>query len=158
MFYGGGGYIAAILILRDDAEASEPVAGRARRDARDDGARAGVGALTVRLYGIYFALLTLAFAQMVYFIVEQAKDGPTVTTGCRRCPTRSCRSAPRTIDLTTHLPSLALGRSETSATCSCGTSSPGSCCSLVIVLFRMLTRSQFGEVLDAIRENEQRSV
>ncbi|MDB5028344.1 MAG: transporter permease, partial [Candidatus Eremiobacteraeota bacterium] len=74
MFYGSGGYIAAILLLR--AMPHHPNLWLAILGATlfTSVLALLVGAVTVRLYGIYFALLTLAFAQMVFFIVEQAKE------------------------------------------------------------------------------------
>jgi hypothetical protein len=70
MFYGGGGYVAAILLLR--AMPQHPNLWLAVLGATLVTAVMAllVGAVTVRLYGIYFALLTLAFAQMVFFIGE----------------------------------------------------------------------------------------
>ena len=68
-----------------------------------------VGAVTVRLYGIYFALLTLAFAQMVFFIVEQAKDWTNGDDGLQGLPNALMPLGPWTIDLTTHLPAINLG-------------------------------------------------
>ena len=59
---------------------------RSARRSRPRSSPCAIGALTVRLYGIYFALLTLAFAQMVYFIVEQGKDWTNGDDGIQSIP------------------------------------------------------------------------
>ena len=157
MFYGGGAYIAAILMLR--AMPQHPNLWLAV-----GGATLGtlvmavlVGAVTVRLYGIYFALLTLAFAQMVYFIVEQAKDWTNGDDGLQALPNALLPIGPWNLDLTTHLPAFPLGPFGDLSDLRMWYVFAGICLLLVLLLFRMLTRSQFGEVLGAIRENEQRS-
>ena len=68
-----------------------------------------IGALTVRLYGIYFALLTLAFAQMVYFIIEQGKDWTNGDDGIQSIPNALVALGAWNIDLTTPLPAIDLG-------------------------------------------------
>ncbi len=157
MFYGGGGYIAAILILR--AMPQHPNLWLAVLGATLATAIIAilVGALTVRLYGIYFALLTLAFAQMIYFIVEQAKDWTNGDDGLQSLPNAVLPIGPWHIDLTTHLPSLNLGIFGDLGELRLWYVFAGIVLLLVLMFIRALTRSQFGEVLDAIRENEQRS-
>jgi branched-chain amino acid transport system permease protein len=157
MFYGGGGYLAAILLVRVAPQ-------HPNLWLCVIGATAGtailailVGAVTVRLYGIYFALLTLAFAQMVYFIVEQAKDWTNGDDGLQALPNALLPIGPWNVDLTTHLPSLNLGPFGDVGELRLWYIFAGVCLLLVLMLSRMLTRSQFGEVLGAIRENEQRS-
>ncbi|HWT04791.1 MAG TPA: hypothetical protein VN224_03470, partial [Xanthomonadales bacterium] len=71
MFYGGGGYIAAIIVVRAMPQHSNTWLAVIGATLVTTVLAVLIGALTVRLYGFYFALLTLAFAQMVYFIVEQ---------------------------------------------------------------------------------------
>jgi branched-chain amino acid transport system permease protein len=157
MFYGGGGYIAAILVMR--AMPQHPNLWLAVAGATIGTAILAVlvGAVTVRLYGIYFALLTLAFAQMVFFIVEQAKDWTNGDDGLQALPNALLPIGPWNIDLTTHLPTVNLGPFGDLGELRLWYIFAGVCLLLVLVLFRMLTRSQFGEVLGAIRENEQRS-
>ncbi|HZX68326.1 MAG TPA: branched-chain amino acid ABC transporter permease, partial [Candidatus Elarobacter sp.] len=157
MFYGGGGYLAAILLLRVSPQ-------HPNLWLCVLGATAGtailamiIGAVTVRLYGIYFALLTLAFAQMVYFIVEQAKDWTNGDDGLQALPNALLPIGPWTVDLTTHLPSFNLGPFGDVGELRLWYIFAGICLVLVLLFARMLTRSQFGEVLGAIRENEQRS-
>jgi branched-chain amino acid transport system permease protein len=158
MFYGGGGYIAAILILRTMPTHPNLWLAVLVATLVTTALALAVGSLTVRLYGIYFALLTLAFAQMIYFIVEQAKDFTNGDDGLQDLPNATLPLGTANVDLTTHLPSLALGPFGNLADLQLWYIFAGIVLLLVLVLFRTLTRSQFGEVLDAIRENEQRSV
>ncbi|HTD36084.1 MAG TPA: branched-chain amino acid ABC transporter ATP-binding protein/permease [Candidatus Limnocylindrales bacterium] len=157
MFYGGGGYVAAILILRfmpNNPNLWLAVLGAVLATTV---LALLVGALTVRLYGIYFALLTLAFGQMIYFIVEQAKDWTNGDDGLQALPNAILPFGRWQLDLTTHLPALNLGPFGDLSELRIWYVFAGIVLLLVLVFFRSLTRSQFGEVLDAIRENEQRS-
>ena len=79
--------------------------------------------MTVRLYGIYFALLTLAFAQMVFFIVEQAKDWTNGDDGLQSFPNALLPIGPWNVDLSAPLPSVELGTFGNLGDISCGTSS-----------------------------------
>ncbi|MEA2721989.1 MAG: branched-chain amino acid transport system ATP-binding protein livM, partial [Candidatus Eremiobacteraeota bacterium] len=157
MFYGGGGYIAAILLLRVSPQHPNlwlAVIGATLATAV---LAVLVGAVTVRLYGIYFALLTLAFAQMIFFIVEQAKDWTNGDDGLQSLPNALLPVGAWNIDLTAHLPSVNLGPFGDLGELRLWYIFAGLCLLLVLLLSRMLIRSQFGEVLGAIRENEQRS-
>ena len=109
MFYGVGGYVAAILLLR--AMPGHPNLWLAVIGATVVATALAllVGAVAVRLYGIYLALLTLAFAQMVYFIVEQAKDWTNGDDGLQSIPNALLPIGPWQIDLQTALPAAALG-------------------------------------------------
>jgi branched-chain amino acid transport system permease protein len=158
MFYGGGGYIAAILILRTMPNHPNLWLAMLVATLVMTVLAMAIGALTVRLYGIYFALLTLAFAQMVYFIVEQAKGWTNGDDGLQALPNAILPLGTANVDLTTHLPSVGLGVFGNLGDLQLWYVFAGLVLLVVIVLFRTLTRSQFGEVLDAIRENEQRSV
>jgi branched-chain amino acid transport system permease protein len=115
-----------------------------------------IGALTVRLYGIYFALLTVAFAQMFYFIVFQWRDltqGDDGLQGITAPPLWFLTN----IDLTTTFPPLALGPFGNLSDVHYWYAFAAIVTLLVVAFMRVLIRSQFGEVLAAIRENEQRS-
>lgn len=109
MFYGGGGYVAAILLQQ--AMPNHPNLWLALGAATLAMALLGIviGAVTVRLYGIYFALLTLAFAQMIFFITEQAKAWTNGDDGLQNFPNALMPLGPWTIDLTTNLPKVDLG-------------------------------------------------
>jgi branched-chain amino acid transport system permease protein len=157
MFYGGGGYIAAILVLRTMPQHANVWLAMLGATLATAVLAVLIGALTVRLYGIYFALLTLAFAQMIYFIVEQAKDWTNGDDGLQSLPNAILPLGGWNIDLTTHLPSVNLGILGNLGDLQLWYVFAGIVLLLVLLFIRALTRSQFGEVLDAIRENEQRS-
>jgi branched-chain amino acid transport system permease protein len=158
MFYGGGGYVAAILLLR--AMPQHPNLWLAVLGATLVTAVLAilVGIVTVRLYGIYLALLTLAFAQMVFFIVEQAKDWTNGDDGLQSIPNAALPIGPWNIDLTTSFPSFNLGPLGDLGDIKLWYVFAALVLIAVLWFVRTLTRSQFGEVLTAIRENEQRSV
>ena len=158
MFYGGGGYIAAILVLRTMPTHPNLWLAILVATLVTTLLAMAIGALTVRLYGIYFALLTLAFAQMVYFIVEQAKDWTNGDDGLQALPNATLPLGTANVDLTAHFPSVNLGIFGDLGDLQLWYVFAGFMLLVVLVLFRMLTRSQFGEVLGAIRQNEQRSV
>jgi len=115
-----------------------------------------IGALTVRLYGIYFALLTLAFAQMFYFVVFQWRDltqGDDGLQGITAPPLWFFAN----IDLTQSFPALDLGPFGNLNDVHYWYVFAAVMILLVIAFMRTLIRSQFGEVLAAIREHEERS-
>ena len=158
MFYGGGGYIAAILLMRLMPQHPNlwiAVLGATLATAL---LAVAIGAMTVRLYGIYFALLTLAFAQMVFFVVEQAKDWTNGDDGLQSFPHALLPIGPWNIDLTTPLPALDLGPFGNLGDVKLWYVFAALVLLIVLLFVRTLTRSQFGEILSAIRENEQRSV
>ncbi|MBV9438544.1 MAG: branched-chain amino acid ABC transporter ATP-binding protein/permease [Candidatus Eremiobacteraeota bacterium] len=157
MFYGGGGYVAAILLLRTMPQHPNLWLAVLGATLATSVLALAVGALTVRLYGIYFALLTLAFGQMVYFVVEQAKDWTNGDDGLQSLPNALLPLGPWSVDLTTRLPALNLGPLGDLSEIRLWYVFAGIALLLVLLFMRALTRSQFGEVLDAIRENEQRS-
>ena len=121
--------------------------------------RSLIGALVVRLYGIYFALLTLAFAQMVFFIVFQWRDLTNGDDGLQGISTPPLDSASRDSILSSAAVALASARSAISRDVKLLVRrSPRSSLSRRAALHaRRWSRSQFGEVLAAIRENEERS-
>jgi branched-chain amino acid transport system permease protein len=158
MFYGGGGYVAAILLLR--AMPAHPNLWLAVIGATVVTAVLAllVGALTVRLYGIYFALVTLAFAQMVFFIVEQARDWTNGDDGLQSIPNPLLPVGPWGIDLTIGFPAVDLGPFGNLSDIKLWNVFASLVLIGVLLFVRILNRSQFGEVLGAIRENEERSV
>jgi len=157
MFFGGGGYVAAILLAQ--AIPSHPNLWLALGTATFATAALAlvVGAVTVRLYGIYFALLTLAFAQMVFFIAEQAKQWTNGDDGLQNFPNALMPLGPWTIDLSTSFPRIDLGPFGNSGDLQLWYVFAAVALLVVLVGTRVLIRSQFGEVLDAIRENEERA-
>jgi len=158
MFYGGGGYLAAILLMR--AMPAHPNLWLAVLGATLATAllALAVGAVTVRLYGIYFALLTLAFAQMVFFIVEQGGEITGGDDGLQSFPSALMPIGPWNVDLSAALPPVGLGPFGTVGDLKLWYVFAALVLLLVLWFTRALTRSQFGEVLGAIRENEERSL
>lgn len=157
MFYGGGGYVAALLLIR--LMPQHPNLWLAALGATVAATLLAllVGALAVRLYGIYFALLTLAFAQMVFFVVEQAQDWTNGDDGLQNFPTALLPLGPFNLDLGTPLPAFDLGPFGNLSDVKLWYVFAALVLFCVMVGMRTLTRSQFGEVLKAIRENEERS-
>lgn len=98
-----------------------------------------IGSLAIRRQGIYFAMVTLAFAQMVYFFALQAKF-----TGGED----GIQSVPRN-DLFGVIPMA----SNMSLYFLVAAISFGG----ILMIYR-ITASPFGQVLKAIRENEPRAV
>ncbi len=68
MFWGGAGYVAAILVGRAHIDAVLAVAAGV---AYATALALVVGAVCVRRAGIYFAMITLAIAQIEYFLAVQ---------------------------------------------------------------------------------------
>jgi branched-chain amino acid transport system permease protein len=99
----------------------------------------GVGLLAIRRQGIYFAMITLALAQMVYFVCLQAPftGGEDGLQGVPRG--RLFGVIPLASDITMYFVVLAV----------------------FVAVFALIVRvvhSPFGQVLKAIRENEPRAV
>jgi branched-chain amino acid transport system permease protein len=117
-----------------------------------------IGALVVRLYGIYFALLTVAFAQMVYFIVFQARSLTNGDDGLQGITAPPLNFGFAHLDLASALPALPLGPFGDLSDIKYWYVFAAIVTLLVVAFVRTLTHSQFGEALAAIRENEERSV
>lgn len=99
----------------------------------------GIGALAIRRQGIYFAMVTLAFAQMVYFIALQApftggEDGIQAVPRGKLFGLVDLSS-----DFTLYFVVLAIFFGG------------------ILAIYRII-HSPFGQVLKAIRDNEPRSI
>ncbi|GLZ02540.1 branched-chain amino acid ABC transporter permease [Actinomadura sp. NBRC 104412] len=70
-FWGGSAYVTGLIALHSGLPFPVAVAGGAAFAAL---LALPIGFLSVRLTGIYFAMVTLAFAQMVYFVANQWRD------------------------------------------------------------------------------------
>ncbi|GLW66721.1 branched-chain amino acid ABC transporter permease [Actinomadura rubrobrunea] len=70
-FWGGAAYTAGLIALHTGLPFPAAVLGGALLAAL---LAVPIGYLSVRLRGIYFAMVTLAFAQMVYFVANQWRD------------------------------------------------------------------------------------
>jgi branched-chain amino acid transport system permease protein len=157
MFYGGGGYVAGIVVTRFAGGHPNLWLAVLAAIVATSLLALCVGLLVTRLYGIYFALLTLAFAQMVFFIVEQARDWTNGDDGMQNVPTVGLPFFGTTIDLRGGLPALDLGPFGNLSDVKLWYVFAALVTLLVVWFTRILVRSQFGEVLGAIRENEERS-
>ncbi len=156
MFYGVGSYVALLTVSKFFPQFPNMWLAIVLAVLFVSAMAFVIGALTVRLYGIYFALVTLAFAQMFYFIVFQWRDLTQGDDGLQGI------TAPPlwlfwNIDLTTPFPALDLGPFGNLNELHYWYAFVAVVALLVIAFMRVLIRSQFGEVLAAIRENEQRS-
>ena len=156
-FYGVGSYAAALSILRFFPGAQSFALAVIVGVSVAGVAAAIIGALVVRLYGIYFALLTVAFAQMVYFIVFQWRDLTRGDDGLQGIQTPPVNFGFARVDLSGTLPALPLGPFGDLSDIKLWYLYAAVVTFLVIVFVRVLVRSQFGEVLAAIKENEDRS-
>jgi branched-chain amino acid transport system permease protein len=94
---------------------------------------------------------------MIFFVVEQSQDWTNGDDGLQNFPTALLPVGPYTIDLGTPLPALALGPFGNLSDVKLWYVFAALVLLGVILGMRALTRSQFGEVLTAIRENEERS-
>lgn len=156
-FYGLGSYAAALTLLRFFPGVHSFALALAVGVAVALVAAALIGAMVVRLYGIYFALLTVAFAQMVYFIVFQWRDLTRGDDGLQGIATPPLNFGFARVDLGTTLPAVSLGPLGDLSEIKLWYVFAALVTFVVIVFVRTLVRSQFGEVLAAIRENEERS-
>jgi branched-chain amino acid transport system permease protein len=98
----------------------------------------GVGALAIRRQGIYFAMITLALAQLVYFVCLEAPFTGG-ENGLQGVPRGSLLGLPLRSDTVMYY--VVLGAFVA-----------------VFVFIRRVVHSPFGQVLRAIRENEPRAL
>jgi branched-chain amino acid transport system permease protein len=100
-----------------------------------------VGWLSTRATGIYFAMLTLAFAQFLYTVAYKWRDLTGGSDGIAGVPkTTLFWGGPSLVDARAFYFLVA------------------ACLVLSLLACRALTRSPFGRALEAIRENERRFV
>ena len=96
-----------------------------------------VGAISLRTRGVYFIMITLAFAQMAYYLFVSARAWG-VTTACRaERPDAVCRHHYASDDQTLYFVAF-------------------SAFTAAMLLFGRLADARFGRTLQAIRENETR--
>ncbi|MBP8242879.1 MAG: branched-chain amino acid ABC transporter permease [Thermoflexales bacterium] len=136
MFFGGGAYVAGILLKHGRWELL-PVVGAVIAVALLQSLL--VGALSLRVKGVYYAMVTLAFAQM-FFILAEASDFRELTgaeDGLQSIPVPAWLS-PTNERLTFYFVTLAF-------------------CLIVYLIAKRVVDSPTGRILIAIRENEQRA-
>ena len=136
LFWGGGGYVAAIVITRTHADVALAIAlgvGYAVIAA------VLVGMLAVRRAGIYFAMVTLAVAQIQYFLAVQFVDVTGGDNGLNLGARGRLLGIPIENDLVYYYIAFV-------------------CVAIGIWFALRVTRSPFGGVLQAMRENEPRAI
>ena len=136
LFWGGGGYVASIVIARTHADVAVAItAGVAYALI----AAALVGMLAVRRAGIYFAMVTLAVAQIQYFLAVQFVDVTGGDNGLNLGARGRLLGISVENDLVYYYITFAVV--------------------VIAVWFALrVTRSPFGGVLQAMRENEPRAI
>jgi len=139
MFFGAAGYALALLTPGGEAASfwtSLPLAmGVSALLAL------AVGALALRTSGVYFIMVTLAFAQMLYFLVHDTRfaggsDGLYIYI---RPDATLAGVKPFDLDNVLHVYYVALG-----------------CLAAGLALLAWLKASAFGRIIDGIRLNEER--
>ncbi len=114
-----------------------------------------IGYLSLRRSGIYFAILTLAFAQMGYNLAYSVLT--PITNG--ETGLQITRGDPRVIDTALHGPSTLIPSTELFGIPMQGWSGFYFCAVLLIIAFIValrITRSPFGTMLRAIKSNQNR--
>jgi branched-chain amino acid transport system permease protein len=158
MFYGVGSYVALLTVSKFFPDHPNFWLAVALAIAFVTLMAFLIGLLVVRLYGIYFALLTLAFAQMFFFLVFKWRDLTRGDDGLQGITAPKLSFGPLgSLDLTAALPAVDLGPFGNLSDVHYWYPFAAIVMLLVIGFMRTLVNSQFGEVLDAIRENEERS-
>jgi branched-chain amino acid transport system permease protein len=135
-YFGLGAYASALVLIHF----GQPVPVALLAGALLAGAVAlPVGWFSTRATGIYFAMLTLAFAQLLYTVAYKWRDLTGGSDGIAGVPKTT---------LFWGGPSLASPQAFYALVAACVV--------LSLVLCRALVRSPFGHALEAIRENERR--
>jgi branched-chain amino acid transport system permease protein len=136
MFWGGAGYVATILIAK--AGAPFPVAVVAALAYAALSALV-VGAIAIRRQGIYFAMITLALAQLQYFVAFQLGDWTGGENGVQVSSRGTLFGLGLDDDKAFYYAVLVVA-------------------ALGVWFVVRVVRSPFGSVLGAMRENEQRAI
>jgi branched-chain amino acid transport system permease protein len=136
MFWGGAGYVATILIAK--AHVPFPLA-VVLAIAYAAVLALIVGAIAIRRQGIYFAMITLALAQLQYFFAYQLGDWTGGENGVQLSGRGTLFGLTLENDVGFYYAVLAVA-------------------ALGTYLVVRIVRSPFGAVLGAMRENEQRAI
>lgn len=136
LFWGGAGYVVTILI----AHAHLPLVVAALAAVLYAAVCSVlVGALAIRTAGIYFAMITLALAQLQYFFVYQLSDLTGGENGLQMAGRGSVLGVDLDNDRIFYYLVLAVA-------------------ALAVLLVVRVVRSPFGFALEAARDNEQRAI
>ena len=136
LFWGGAAYVSTILMAK--AHVPFPLAVLAAV-AYAAVLAVIVGAIAIRRQGIYFAMITLALAQLQYFFAYQLGDWTGGENGVQLNGRGTLFGFPLENDVTFYYAVLAVA-------------------TLGTLLVVRVVRSPFGAVLGAMRENEQRTI
>jgi branched-chain amino acid transport system permease protein len=136
MFWGGAAYVSTILIAK--AHVPFPLAVIAAI-AYAALLALIVGAIAIRRQGIYFAMITLALAQLQYFFAYQLGDWTGGENGVQLSGRGTLFGLGLENDIAFYYAVLAIAAAGT-------------------YLVVRIVRSPFGAVLGAMRENEQRAI
>ncbi|HXM19636.1 MAG TPA: branched-chain amino acid ABC transporter permease [Candidatus Tumulicola sp.] len=136
MFWGASSYLCGILIVRAHWSFVPAVLGGILAAVI---IAAIVGAVSIRRQGIYFAMITLAFAQLVFFFANQFKDFTGAENGLQGVPRPWLFGLPVNDDRAFYYIALAFAV-------------------LGVAFALRVVHSPFGQVLTAIRENEPRAI
>ena len=134
MFFGGAAYIAGYILKTTSVSLEVAIAGGVLAAAA---LGAVIGWLAIRRRGIQFAMITLAFSQLIYFLLLQAPFTGG-ENGMQGIPRHQLLGL---IDLRSNLSFYYFVLAVTAA---------------AIFAFYRIVHSPFGEVLKAIRDNEAR--
>ncbi|HEY0614550.1 MAG TPA: branched-chain amino acid ABC transporter permease [Candidatus Elarobacter sp.] len=136
LFWGGAGYVSTILIAKAHLPFGVAVIAALVYAAL---LAVVVGAIAIRRQGIYFAMITLALAQMQYFFAYQLGNWTGGENGVQLSARGTVFGIPLENDVGFYYAVLAVAAIGT------------------YVVVRVV-RSPFGAVLRAMRENEQRAI
>ena len=136
MFWGASSYLCGIFIVRAHWSFVPAVLGGILAAVI---IAAIVGAVSIRRQGIYFAMITLAFAQLVFFFANQFKDFTGAENGLQGVPRPWLFGLPVNDDRAFYYIALAFAV-------------------LGVAFALRVVHSPFGQVLTAIRENEARAI
>ena len=136
LFWGGGGYVAGIVLAHTHLDATLAVLAGGLYALV---AAAFVGAIAVRRSGIYFTMITLGVAQIQYFLAFQYTNVTGGENGLQLTSRGTFFGVQLENDVAFYYAVLAL-------------------VALGVWFAFRLTRSPFGRVLQAMRENEIRAV
>ena len=136
LFWGGAAYVSTILMAK--AHVPFPLAVLAAV-AYAAVLAVIVGAIAIRRQGIYFAMITLALAQLQYFFAYQLGDWTGGENGVQLNGRGTLFGIPLENDVTFYYAVLVVA-------------------ALGTFLVVRVVRSPFGAVLGAMRENEQRAI
>jgi branched-chain amino acid transport system permease protein len=136
MFWGGAGYVATILLAKAGAPFPLAVVAALVYAAL---AALVIGLIAIRRQGIYFAMITLALAQLQYFFAYQLGFWTGGENGVQVSTRGTLFGLPLDNDVAFYYAVLAVAV-------------------LGVWFVVRVVRSPFGAVLGAMRENEQRAV